>query len=232
MVRVALKGFRARKLRVALSLIAVALGVALIAGAYVLTDTINHSFDRIFQQANRHTDVSITPHETIKVDNGGTSATPTIPEAVLRHVARVPGVQAATGGLFSQVVILKTNGKRVGLHGPPNFVSSLRPARFETFTFPVGRRPANDGEVALDRAAANRAGLRIGDRLRIVGTGPAQTLRIVGLTEFGGSSLGGAVSAVTTLREAQRITGKEGRFDEIVGAAKPDVTPQGLQRRS
>src|SRR5438270_255650 len=87
------------------------------------------------------------------------------------------------------------------------------------------------GVALIARAAANRAGLRIGDRLRIVGTGPAQTLRIVGLTEFGGSSFGGAVATVTTLHEAQRITGKEGRFDEIVVAAKPDVTPQELKRR-
>jgi|SRR5438270_1696355 len=94
MVRVALKGFRARKLRIALSLVAVALGVALIAGTYVLTDTINHSFDKIFQQANRRTDVSITPHQAIKADNGGEGA-PTIPEAVLRRVQRVPGVEAA-----------------------------------------------------------------------------------------------------------------------------------------
>jgi len=96
-VRVALKGYRARKLRVVLSLLAVALGVALIAGTYVLTDTINHSFDKLFRTANQRVDVAVTPHETIKTDNGGTSATPTIPESVLRRIQGVPGVERAVG---------------------------------------------------------------------------------------------------------------------------------------
>ncbi|TMM04509.1 MAG: FtsX-like permease family protein [Actinobacteria bacterium] len=231
MIRVALKGFRARKLRLALTALAVALGVALIAGTYVLTDTINRSFDKIFQQANSRTDVAVTPHETIKGDHGGSSSSPSIRESVLRRIQGVPGVQEAEGGLFSQVVILKTDGKRLGIAGPPNFVSSLRSRRFEAFSFPVGRKPANDREVALDRAAAKRAGLGVGDRIRVVGTGPAQTLRIVGLTEFGGSTFGGAVAAVTTLREAQRITGKAGRFDTIDVAGRPGVAPAELKRR-
>jgi len=230
-IRVALKGYRARKLRVVLSLLAVALGVALIAGTYVLTDTINHSFDKLFRTANQRVDVAVTPHETIKTDNGGTSATPTIPESVLRRIQGVPGVEQAVGGLFSRVTILKADGKRLGRQGPPNFVSSLRGARFEAFTFPIGRKPARDDEVALDRAAAKRARVGLGDRIRIVGTGPAQTLRIVGLTEFGGSTFGGAIASVTTLREAQRITGKTGRFDEIQVAARPGVTPQELKAR-
>jgi putative ABC transport system permease protein len=231
MLRVSLRGFRTRKLRVALSLLAVALGVALIAGTYVLTDTINHSFDKIFRTAESRVDVAVTPHETISNDNGNSSATPTIPESLLRRIQRVPGVEQASGALFSQVVILKTNGKRVGIHGPPNFVASLKTPRFEAFTFPVGRKPANDREVALDKGAAKRAGLGVGDRLRIVGVGPAQTLRIVGLTEFGGSSFGGAVASVTTLHEAQVITGKRGEFDSIDVAAKPGVSAQELKRR-
>src|SRR3954465_15979714 len=102
-IRVALKGYRARKLRVVLSLLAVALGVALIAGTYVLTDTINHSFDKLFRTANQRVDVAVMPHEAVKTDNSSSSATPTIPESVLRRIEQVPGVAQASGGLFSQV---------------------------------------------------------------------------------------------------------------------------------
>src|SRR5206468_11339690 len=40
-----------------------------------------------------------------------------------------------------------------------------------------------------------------------------------------------AVAAVTTLREAQRITGKAGRFDTIDVAGRPGVAPAELKRR-
>ena len=123
MLRVALRGFGARRMRVALTALSVALGVALVAGTYVLTDTINHSFDRIFKNANARTDVALSPREVISGDDGG-SSTPTIPAAVLRRVQRVPDVAEAGGGIFSQVVILNARGKRVSAHGPPNFVSS------------------------------------------------------------------------------------------------------------
>src|SRR4051794_41870807 len=101
MLRVSLRGFRTRKLRVALSLLAVALGVALIAGTYVLTDTINHSFDKIFQTAERHVDVAVTPHEVLSNDNGSSSSSPTIPQSVLRRIGRQPGGAPARGGAFA-----------------------------------------------------------------------------------------------------------------------------------
>jgi putative ABC transport system permease protein len=50
MLSVSLKGMAGRKLRTVLTALAVVLGVALIAGTYILTDTINHQFDQIFAQ--------------------------------------------------------------------------------------------------------------------------------------------------------------------------------------
>jgi putative ABC transport system permease protein len=218
-------------MRVALTALSVALGVALIAGTYVLTDTINHSFDKIFQNANAHTDVALSPQEAFKDDGGNSSSSPTIPAGVLRRVQGVHDVAEAGGGIFSQVVILKANGKRVGSHGPPNFVSSLRVRRFEAFSFVQGHKPFNDREAALDRATAERAGIKIGDTIKIVAAGPATPLKVVGLTEFAGAaSFGGASAAVTTLNTAQRLTGKVGRFDSIDVAAKPGVSPAQLKR--
>jgi len=65
MLRLVLRGFLQRKLRVALTGISIALGVALMAGTYVLTDTINQSFAGIFGAANRGNSVVISPTETL-----------------------------------------------------------------------------------------------------------------------------------------------------------------------
>ena len=65
MIRLALRGIAARKLRVFATTFAVFLGVGLVTATYVLTDTINASFDDIFSESLKGTDVTVTP----KTDN-------------------------------------------------------------------------------------------------------------------------------------------------------------------
>ena len=48
MTRFAIRGLLSRKLRTALTALAIVLGVAMISGTYVLTDSIDQAFDRIF----------------------------------------------------------------------------------------------------------------------------------------------------------------------------------------
>ena len=61
MIALALRSLGERKLRTALTAIAVLLGVAMIAGTYVQTDRIRSAFESITQTANRGTDVVVTP---------------------------------------------------------------------------------------------------------------------------------------------------------------------------
>ncbi|HKA26253.1 MAG TPA: hypothetical protein VKD88_02705, partial [Gaiellaceae bacterium] len=60
MLTVALKGLAGRKVRASLTAIAIVLGVAMISGTYILTDTINNGFDTIFTQSYVNADVVIT----------------------------------------------------------------------------------------------------------------------------------------------------------------------------
>ena len=87
MTALTLRGLAARKLRTALTAIAVVLGVALISGTYILTDTINKSFDSIFATANKNVDVAVTPREA--VDAGDSGSTPAFRVSVLPRVQRV-----------------------------------------------------------------------------------------------------------------------------------------------
>src|SRR3954462_9276497 len=116
MRKVALRGLFARKLRLVLTALAVALGVTLIAGTYVFTDTINSSFDRIFSESAKCTDASITPRKTIDTsNNGGTQ--PTAPPSVLAQVRRAQAVQSADGSVFDVGTVLGKDGKRIGKGG-------------------------------------------------------------------------------------------------------------------
>jgi len=230
MLALVLRGFMQRKLRVLLTGIAIALGVALMAGTYVLTDTINQSFASIFQVANRGHDVVITPTQSLGRQTR--AQTSPITEQVLTRVRATSGVAEAAGSVFTPGTFLNVDGKRLTTGGAPAFVGSLSPPRFNSFKAVKGRFPANADELALDEATAERAKLKLGQQMIVAGSAPAKRYTIVGITQFGGGqSFGGAGAAILTLPEAQRVVGEPGRYDQLDVAAGPGVTPAQLRDR-
>jgi len=229
MLSLVLRGFRQRKLRVLLTGIAIALGVALMAGTYILTDTINQTFAGIFQTANRGHDVVITPNKPF-----GSKRVPISPitEQSLAQVRATAGVAQASGSIFSVGTLLSTNGKRLTTGAAPAFVASEVPKRFESFSVVHGRFPLDAEEVAIDEATAKRENLKVGEQMLVAGAAPAKRYTIVGIMKFaGGQSFGGASAALLTLVEAQRVAGETGRYDQIDVAAVPGVTPGELRDR-
>jgi putative ABC transport system permease protein len=230
MLSLVLRGFMQRKLRVLLTGIAIALGVALMAGTYILTDTINKSFAGIFNVANRGHDVVITPRQSLGRD--ARSQTSPVTDQVLARVRATPGVAEAAGSIFTPGAFLDVHGKRLTVGGAPAFIGSEVPKRFESFTVAHGRFAANSGEVAIDEATANRHNLKLGGQMVVAGSAPAKPYTIVGILRFGGGqSFGGAGAAILTLGEAQRVLALPGHFDQIDVAAQTGVSPSVLRDR-
>jgi putative ABC transport system permease protein len=231
MRKVALRGLLARRARLAMTALAVALGVTLVAGTYVFTDTINRSFDKIFEVATKGTDAVISPHRTIRSFEDSNQL-PAFDARLIDRVRSVEGVAAAEGNIFDQHgTILDKKGKRIGAGGPPNFITSHQEIeRLEGFQLAGGRFPASGDEVALDAQSAKRKDFAIGDRIAVQGERRRKDYEIVGLIRLGGvESFGGAAFAMLTLAEAQRLTGKEGKVDSIAVVARPGTTPEQLK---
>jgi len=230
MLALVLRGFLQRKLRVLLTGIAIALGVALMAGTYILTDTINHSFAGIFHTADETKSVIVTPTQSLgkKVR----SEVSPIDEALLARVRATPGVAQAAGSIFSPGSLLSVHHKRLGGGHAPEFIASEVPSRFESFAPVAGRRPQAADEVAVDEATAERSSLKLGEQVIVAGTGATARVTIVGILRFaGGQSFGGASVALLTAAEAQRVAGEVGRYDQLDVAAAPGVTPKQLRAR-
>jgi putative ABC transport system permease protein len=224
---VAVKSLWARKLRALGTTVAVFVGVSLIAGTYVITDTINKAFDEIFHDSLKGTAVVITPKQPVTQE---TNTSTSFPAGNLKKVRAVPGVTLASGAIFTGGGIFKGD-EQVGSQFAPKFISSVLPAQIETLKTVEGHQPTNAQEATLDKAAADDAGLSVGDPVRIAGERRAKTYRLVGLTELGGTSFGGASIAQLTLPEAQFITGNVGRFNQISVGLNPDVSPEELKQR-
>ena len=232
MNRIAFRGLLERKARTAYTLLAVVLGVALIAGTFVLTDTISRSFDRLVATTGENVDVKVLSRDGGSAFGNATAAS-TIPASLEQKVRGVDGV-AAVGSAYTalSVTMVDDRGKRVGpTQGAPTLAFSATDQRFDPFEY-TGKVPSRAGEIAISRQAAADAGLHIGDRIRVQGTEDIHAYKLVGLTTFAGaSSLGGAVFAVLTLPDVQTLAGDPGKVTQIDVQARPGVSQVELKQR-
>ena len=88
MIGVALKGLLGRKLRAILTAFAIVLGVAMISGSFVLTDTLGKGFDGIYDESYASTDAVISSKIATSTDEGGEEA-PAFSANVLDEVERL-----------------------------------------------------------------------------------------------------------------------------------------------
>ncbi|HEY2333445.1 MAG TPA: ABC transporter permease [Solirubrobacterales bacterium] len=228
MTALALKSLWARKARAMGTTLAVVIGVAFVAGSYILTDTIFAAFDEIFSESLSGTSVVISAENPVKQENG---EVPTISASLLPRVQKTPGVKLAAGAIFTPGGFFDSKGNKIGNKFAPKFISSRLPDGLESLTYLEGRRPRGPTEASIDKAAAESSGLELGETIKIIGQGSARSFRLVGYTRLGSASFGGASIAQVTLPVAQSLTHKAGRFDQISVAADSGVPASALKRR-
>jgi putative ABC transport system permease protein len=226
-LRMALRGLVARKLRTALTGFAVVIGVAFVAGTFIFTDTIDASFDDLFERVSKGVDVSVTAKQPVEGDFGGRIQP--LPPGTLEKVQSAQGVDAAEGRFETQVSIFDDKGERIGGNGPPSIVFSTNEERFDPLTYIEGSRADDPGEVTLDQATADREGFEVGDPLRIAGRAPARDYDIVGITKLGDQKSLGIVSMNMPLAEVQKLAQEPGSITEVVAAAQDGTTAQQLK---
>jgi putative ABC transport system permease protein len=237
-IGVVLKGLAGRKFRATLTAIAIVLGVAMISGTYVLTDTIDKAFSQIFDESYAGTDAVVTGKGADISFQGDTAETPPIPDDLLAKVRALPDVGLAMGGVYneSDTKIIGKDGKAINTQGAPSlgFGWDTSPAysRFNPLDLVAGRWPAAPEEVVIDEGTADKQGYDVGDRILISTNRPKQAFTLTGIARYGEvSSLGTATFALFDLETAQRLLDREGQFDAISVAAKPGVTPEKLVER-
>jgi putative ABC transport system permease protein len=227
MISVALRSMSQRKLRTALTAIAILLGVAMIAGTYVQTDQIRAAFDDIVRTANHGVDANIAPRTEF---TSTFAATQTIDARVVRRVSRVPGVDRAAGELF-QMGSLVVRGKTVEPKFAPAMLIAMVGAPFDPLKLVSGRMPSRPGEVVINRKLADDEHLSVGRRVEVTSRTGIHPARVVGIVDFGNvSSMGGATMIVAPIADVQAWNKLEGKLTGIVASAAPGVTPEQLAR--
>ena len=226
MLKVALKGLMARKLRTVLTGFSVVLSVAFIVGTFVYTDAIDESFKDLFERTSKGTDVSV--QQKLAVDEAF-APPPTMAAETLDQVKSVPGVEEAIGGVSADGTILDDEGEPVLSNGPPTIIASQGPERFDPLTYTEGGPPETADEVVIDKATADKFDFHEGDTVTVAGRAPQKDYRVAGVATLGDSeNLAGSRLVTMVLPEAQRVTGHDG-YDDISVAAEDGTSPEELK---
>ncbi|MFN2606785.1 MAG: ABC transporter permease [Acidimicrobiales bacterium] len=219
MLKATLRSLAAHKLRLALTSLAVVLGVGFVTGSFVLTDTLNATFVRLFKEVDGGVDVRVRSHSTFVEQNqgGASSKYQPVPESLLDQVRAVPGVKGATGTISGFAQMVDRAGKTLGGNGPPTLgVAVSSDPALSRLAFVRGRPPTNGTEVAIDAGTARKGHFAPGDRIKVLLTGPAQDFTVVGVAKVGSAdNLAGTTLAVFDQATAHRVLDRPGTFDSV-----------------
>jgi putative ABC transport system permease protein len=231
MRQVTLRGLLAHKLRLALTALAIVLGVTFISGTFVLTDTLNNTFSSLFTSVYSKIDFQV--RGVAQFGSGQSATRNPLPESLLPRVQGVPGVAGAFGNVTGYAQFIARDGKPI-----PSSVGTLG-IGFDTnplisnLHLIAGNPPTTGNDVVMDAATAKSYNFSVGQQVRILGGGlkAAQTFTITGIAQFGtADNLAGQTLAAFTLPTAQRVVGEPGLFDFISVVAKPGADKAAVQR--
>jgi putative ABC transport system permease protein len=226
-LKVALKGLWARKLRTALTGFAVVIGVAFVAGTFVFTDTIDASFKDLFERASKGTDVSVQTQLVVEEDF---ATPPPMDASTLERVESVAGVAEAAGFVSGDVSLLDREGEPILSGGPPTLLLTSGPERFDPLEYTEGGPPGTADEVVIDKATADEFNWGEGDTVTIAGRAPKKDYTVSGVARLGDSdNLAGSRMALVPLEEGQRVLDMEGELSDISVAADSGTSPEELK---
>jgi putative ABC transport system permease protein len=229
--KAALKSMLGRKLRTGLTAFAVVLGVAMVAGALIVTDTMRKAADQLTQVSYSGADAAVSTKTAFEgaADSGQVKARG-VSDALIERIRALPQVDTAEGEIDGTARLTDKNGKVVATTGGPPFAVGFNAGSdaarsLSPFELRSGAFPAAPGQVAIDAKTAKDQGYKPGDRIGVVSEhGGLKQFRVSGVVSFGGvESIGNATAAVFTLADGQALFGKPGEVDTILIKAKEGV---------
>ena len=230
MRNVTIKGLLAHKLRLALTALAIVLGVTFISGTFVLTDTLHNTFSVLFGNVYQKVDFQV--RGVAQLGSGANAMRNELPESLLATIRGVPGVGAAEGDAGGYAQFVAHDGKAIQTGGAPTLGVSFDPdQQVSDLRIVAGGPPVTGTDVVMDAGTAQKYDFTVGQRVRILFAGPPRTFTITGIAQFGSAdNLAGATLAAFTLPTAQAVAQEVGRLDDINVVTAPGASKPAVQR--
>ena len=231
MLKLSLQNLLAHKRRLIGTALSIVIGIAFLAGTFVLTDTIGRTFDNLFANVYQKTDAYVRSSQKIESDQQ--TIYYRIPASTVDQVRAVDGVADAVGVVGGSASITAKDGKAITTSGAPTLAgdisdNSLSPWRMQ----PGGTFPSGPDQAVIDLGSAKKGKLKVGDPVTIVSQAGSHVFQLVGTVKFGSTdSPGSATYALFDLPTAQAFVGAPGQIDAVMARAKSGVSQQQLVDR-
>ncbi|MGD0238793.1 MAG: ABC transporter permease [Streptosporangiaceae bacterium] len=229
MLRTTLASLRYRTARLALSSLAILLGVAFVTGTLVLGASMNQAFFNSFAAGARNVDAAVSPHGTGH-DAPGDQNAPSLPASVLSQVGAAAGVRSAAGRLVGRAPLVGSDGTVIRDGDQPGVgINVTADPALRGFTITSGHLPAAPAQVAVDQATAADEHFKLGQTVKVVDhTGRIRAFRLVGTVDLGvNHEFGNATVTVFQTGTGFSVTGRPG-YDQVVARAAPGTSQAAL----
>ena len=226
MLKLTIKNLLDKKIRFALTSLAVVLGVTFTVAVFTMTDSLRASFDGLAQDIASGTDLTIRATQTVgdQIDRAP------VPAELDDLLVNIEGIDVTAPGVtvFNTII---TDGEDEAIipQGPPAIGASWSPYQF---FIADGREPSRAGEFATDATTADNNKLVIGETYSVTSPIEQREFELVGIFNFGSPDENrslGATMAAFELSEAQEFLGLEGVFSSIGVRLDPNADHVAVQ---
>ncbi|MFD8142047.1 ABC transporter permease [Streptomyces sp. NPDC059708] len=234
MLRTALRNVLAHKARLAMTVLAVCLGVAFISGSLVFADSTTAAYRASMARDHAGTAVTVDPKYPLGAPADQRESV--LDDVLTARLAALPGVAAARPSADGSATLAAKDGTplRAG-SAMGKLAAAYVPGpdgKDARYPLTAGRAPRTSGEVALDRGTAEAGGYSLGDTVRLATDGPVLRLRLVGIVSTTDTRVtAGGTLAVLDKATAQGLFATPGRYTGIDLSATPGTDPGDLARR-
>ncbi|WP_423916742.1 ABC transporter permease [Candidatus Poriferisodalis sp.] len=225
MLKLTLRSFFDRKIRLALTTFAVVLGVAFVSGSFVLADSLRAVFDDIAEEVGAPISVRVRGISAIESND---LTRPPSPDSLADELAGVDGVASVTGIVEGFPFVSTADGELVRSQGP-TLAYNYEADAVSAIEIVRGDAPGT-GEVLFDEFAADRYDIAIGDVVNVRTLAEPEDFAVSGIASFGEEDFG-AVFVLFDTPTAQRLFGLPDSFSYINVSAAGALSPDELAER-
>ncbi|MBA3792830.1 MAG: ABC transporter permease, partial [Rubrobacter sp.] len=220
-----LRNLRARAQRTLLTAVGIVLGVGIVFGVLTLSNTMSGTFQQLFSRAYGSADLTVTAA-------GGSGG---FDEKTVDQVRGLEGVESAAPRYSSAASLILDRKTEAGLPEVQSMrLFGVEPESAELatgFDLTDGRFPRSGRELTIDGAAAEGAGLGIGDEVTLGTPGGPKEAEVVGLLRIPGGSFGGLAFGMAPLPFVQEAFDKPNQVSGISVEAAEGVAVGELRGR-
>ncbi|MGW4044290.1 ABC transporter permease [Streptomyces sp. NPDC004721] len=231
-LKTSLRNFFAHKGRMALSAVAVLLSVAFVCGTLVFTDTMNTTFDKLFQATASDVTVSAKTSSDTGETTSRTGKPPVMAASVLGEVRRAQGVGAAEGTVFSTsvTVVDADKDKLSPSSGAPTIVGNWNDNDSRTMKITSGAAPKGPDQVMVDADTADKHHLKLGDEIGLISAVGTHRAHVSGIAAFTVTNPGAAIFYLDTRTAQQTLVGRTDVYTNVNVTAAKGVTDEQLKK--